>query len=238
MAQARNGLLARDNGMEWRTCQDAAEAEHAAAAFIAERLAATIQAHGRATLAISGGRSPWAMFGYLSALDVDWTAVHVFQVDERIAPPQHPARNWTHFLESPLARRIPDSNVHPMPVEMEDLELAIGRYSATLSEWAGVPPQLDVVHLGIGEDGHTASLFVDDALLDDRRHWAGVSRVYEGYRRLTLTLSVLNGARTVVWFAVGAGRRAILMRLKKGDPEIAASHIRRERSVVFTDQDS
>jgi 6-phosphogluconolactonase len=223
--------------MEWRTCKDVMEAAHTAAAFLAERLAEAIEARGRATLAISGGRSPWTMFGYLSALAVDWHAVHVLQVDERIVPPHDPARNWAHFLESPLARSIPDSNAHPMPVDIEDLELAIGRYSATLGQWAGVPPRLDVVHLGIGADGHTASLFAYDPLLEDRRHWVGVSRPYEGHRRLTLTLPVLNSARTVVWFAVGAGRRAVLARLRKADPEIAASHVQRERSVVFTDQE-
>jgi len=225
------------SSMKWLVSQDAAEAERAAATFIAERLVQAVEARGWATLAISGGRSPWTMFGHLAALDVDWDAVHVFQVDERIVPLHDPARNWAHFLDSPLARRIPDSNAHPMPVDIGDLELAIGRYSATLIEWASVPPQLDVVHLGLGEDGHTASLFADDTLLQDRRHWVGVSRAYEGHRRLTLTLAVLNSARTVVWFAVGAGRRAILMRLKKGDPEIAASHVQRDRSVVFTDQD-
>jgi 6-phosphogluconolactonase len=223
--------------VEWQACKDAAEAEHAAATFMAGRLVEAIEARGRATLAISGGRSPWTMFGYLSALDVDWNAVHIFQVDERIVPLHDPDRNWAHFLESPLARRIPDSNAHPMPVDIEDLDLAIGRYSATLIECAGVPPQLDVVHLGIGEDGHTASLFADDTLFKDRRHWLGVSRAYQGHRRLTLTLPVLNSARTVVWFAVGAGRRAILKRLQEGDPEIAASHVQRDRSVVFTDQD-
>jgi 6-phosphogluconolactonase len=222
--------------MEWRASEDVRAAEEAAATFIAARLNEAVELRGRATLAISGGRSPWSMFGRLSALDVDWRAVHVFQVDERIVPPGDPARNWARFLESPLARRIPAANAHPIPVDIEDPELAIGRYSATLLQWASVPPQLDVVHLGLGEDGHTASLFADDPLLDDRRHWVGMSRVYQGYRRLTLTLPVLNNARTVVWFAVGEGRRSILMRLREGDPEIPASHVQRERSVVFTDQ--
>lgn len=122
-----------------------------------------------------------------------------------------------------------------MPVEAEDAELAVGKYSATLLQWAGVPPQLDVVHLGLGQDGHTASLFIDDVLLEDRRHWVGVSRVYEGHRRMTLTLPVLNSARMIVWFAVGAERLPVLERLKAGDQGIAASRLQRERAVVFTD---
>src|SRR5690606_38355539 len=140
---------------------------------------------------------------------VEWDRVHILQVDERVVPLDDDARNWSHFLEGSLAERIPKQNRHPMPVE-EDAELAVGRYSATLIQWAGVPPQLDVVHLGIGEDGHTASLFADDVLLQDRRRWGGVGKGYEGHRRLILTLPVLNSARSVVWFDVGAGRREIL----------------------------
>src|SRR5690606_1539765 len=176
------------------------------------------------------------MFERLDDESVQWYRVHILQVDERIVPLDDKARNWSHFLEGSLAERIPRQNRHPMPVE-EDPELAVGRYSATLIQWAGVPPQLDVVHLGIGEDGHTASLFADDRLLQDRRHWVGVSWVYEGHRRLTLTLPVLNSARTIAWFAIGAGRRDVLKRLRDGDESIAASHVQRNRAVVFTDVD-
>lgn len=224
--------------MEWRASKDAAAAADAAAQFVAQCLERAVQERGRATLAISGGRSPWEMFERLAGNDVHWDAVHVFQVDERIVPRGHPARNWSRFLGTPLAQFIPDSNAHPMPVEIDDLELAVGTYSATLAQWAGVPPQLDVVHLGIGADGHTASLFADDPLLRDRRHWVGVSRSYAGHRRLTLTLPVLNIARTVVWFAEGAGRRSALTRLYNGDTQIAASHVRRDRAVLFTDLDA
>lgn len=221
--------------MEWGVSKDVAGAESAAAAFIAQCLRHAVQERGLATLAISGGRSPWGMFERLSDQSVEWDQVHVLQVDERIVPLDDSARNWSQFLEGALAQRIPPQNRHPMPVEADDVELAIGRYSATLIQWAGVPPQLDVVHLGLGQDGHTASLFADDVLLQDRRHWVGVSKVYEGHRRLTLTLPVLNSARSVVWFAVGAGRREILKRLREGDESIAAGHVRRDRAVVFTD---
>jgi 6-phosphogluconolactonase len=223
--------------MEWRTSKDGAEAEQAAAAFIAECLRHAVKERGLATLAVSGGRSPWGMFERLADESVDWNRVHVLQVDERIVPLDDKARNWSHFLQGCLAERIPQENQHPMPVE-EDAELAVGRYSATLLQWAGVPPQLDVVHLGIGEDGHTASLFADDVLLEDRRHWVGVSRVYEGHRRLTLTLPVLNSARTIVWFAVGARRRDVLKRLRDGDQAIPAGHVQRDRAVAFTDADA
>ncbi|MEX2122559.1 MAG: 6-phosphogluconolactonase [Woeseia sp.] len=224
--------------MKWQASADAAGAAQAAAEFIARRLTLAIEARARATLAISGGRSPWKMFECLAGHGVEWSAVHVFQVDERIVPVDHAERNWKRFLESPLSRRIRDANRHPMPVAMvekEDAELAIGDYSRTLNDFAGAPPVLDVVHLGIGADGHTASLFADDAPLHDTRHWVGVSRRHEGHRRLTLTLPVLNRAQSVVWFAVGASRRAVLARLHAGDPEIPASHVQRERAVCFTD---
>jgi 6-phosphogluconolactonase len=223
--------------VEWRTSEDGAGAEQAAAAFIAECLRQAVKQRGLATLAVSGGRSPWNMFERLADENVEWDRVHVLQVDERIVPLDDKARNWSHFLECSLAERIREQNRHPLPVE-EDVELAVGRYSATLIQWAGVPPQLDVVHLGIGEDGHTASLFADDALLQDRRHWVGVSRIYEGHRRLTLTLPVLNSARKIVWFVVGARRRDVLKRLRDGDESIPAGHVQRDRAVVFTDVDA
>jgi 6-phosphogluconolactonase len=223
--------------IEWRISENATVAESQAAVFLARTLVRAVEDRGVALIALSGGRSPWGMIDRLAKEDVEWDRVHVFQVDERLVPPDHDARNWKRFLQSALAQRIPQQNWHPMPVEAEDAELAVGRYSATLFQWAGVPPQLDVVHLGIGEDGHTASLFLDDTLLADRRHWVGVSRVYEGHRRLTLTLPVLDSARAIVWFAVGAGRRDVLTRLRQADPGIAASHVRRDRAVVFTDCD-
>ena len=222
--------------MEWRISEEGAGAERAAAAFIANCLRQAAMERGLATLAVSGGRSPWGMFERLADESLEWDRVHVLQVDERIVPFDDNARNWSHFLKGSLAERIPEQNRHPMPVE-EDAELAVGRYSATLIQWAGVPPQLDVVHLGIGEDGHTASLFDDDVLLQDRRHWVGMSRVYEGHRRLTLTLPVLNSARVIAWFAVGASRREVLKRLRDADESIPASHVQRDRAVVFTDVD-
>ena len=222
--------------MDWRISEDSAGAEQAAAAFIAECLRQAVKERGLATFAVSGGRSPWGMFERLADESVEWDRVHILQVDERVVPLDDDARNWSHFLEGSLAERIPKQNRHPMPVE-EDAELAVGRYSATLIQWAGVPPQLDVVHLGIGEDGHTASLFADDVLLQDRRHWVGVSRVYEGHRRLTLTLPVLNSARVIAWFVIGAGRREVLERLRRGDESIAASHVQRGKAVVFTNVD-
>ena len=221
--------------MEWIACESIHVAERAAAEFIARQLAAAVRERGRATLAISGGRSPWGMLDELAAQAVAWESVHLFQVDERIAPPDDEARNWKRFLAGVLARQVPPENRHPMPVEIEAPDAAADAYSRTLAEWTGQPPELDVVHLGIGADGHTASLFSGDSPLEERKRLVAASRRHEGYRRLTLTLPALAGARSIVWFAVGAARRDVLNRLFDGDTSIPASRVRRDRAVCFTD---
>jgi 6-phosphogluconolactonase len=209
--------------------------ERAAAEYIARHLAEALRERGRAALAISGGRSPWGMLDRLAAQAVKWRDVHLFQVDERIAPLDDDARNWKRFLAGALARRVPPANLHPMPVEIAEPGVAAEGYARTLAEWTGEPPVLDVVHLGIGADGHTASLFTGDAPLQEASCAVAVSRSYEGHRRLTLTLPVLNRARCVVWFAVGSARRTALARLFDGDPAIPAGLVRRDRAVCFTD---
>jgi 6-phosphogluconolactonase len=175
------------------------------------------------------------MFGRLAALDVEWARVHLFQVDERIVPIDDEARNWKHLLATPLAARIPATQHHPMPVEVEDAGLAADRYTATLHDVCGEPPVLDVVHLGLGDDGHTASLFSGDALLDEQARDVGVSGPRSGARRLTLTLPALDRARCIVWFVLGAGRKEAVERLFAADRAIAASHVARDRANAFTD---
>lgn len=224
--------------MEWITSESVAIAERAAAEFIARQLSQAVRERGHASLAISGGRSPWEMFNQLAGQAVTWRAVHLFQVDERIAPLDDEARNWKQFLASALARQVPPANWHPMPVEIEEPAAAAEQYAGTLVEWTGESPMLDVVHLGIGADGHTASLFADDSALGETQRSVAVSRSYERYRRLTLTLPVLNRARRVVWFAVGAARRPALTHLFNGDAAIPASLVHRDRATCFTDREA
>jgi 6-phosphogluconolactonase/glucosamine-6-phosphate isomerase/deaminase len=166
---------------------------------------------------------------------VAWGSVHLFQVDERIAQLDDEARNWKRFLAGALARCVPPENRHPMPVEIEAPDAAADTYARTLVEWTGRPPELDVAHLGIGADGHTASLFAGDSPLEETTRLVAASRRHEGYRRLTLTLPALAEARSIVWFAVGAGRRDVLTRLFGRDTAIPASRVRRDRAVCFTD---
>ena len=224
--------------MEWITSETVAAAQAAAAEFIARELRQAVRERGRATLAISGGRTPWGMFEQLAGQEVNWSAVHLLQVDERIVPPDHEARNWRQFLASALALRVPRDNQHEMPVEIEDPDMAASQYARILTECSGEPPTLDIVHLGIGADGHTASLFADDSLLQETEHTVAVSRSYERHRRLTLTLPVLNRARRVVWFAVGGALSAVLGRLYKGDVAIPASRVQRDRATCFTDREA
>jgi 6-phosphogluconolactonase len=224
--------------MKWVTSESVAAAELAAAQFIAQQLMQAMHERGRATFAISGGRTPWSMLGTLAAQEVNWGAVHLLQVDERIVPLEHEARNWRQFLSTPLAARVPQPNQHAMPVEIEDGAAAAAQYADTLTTCSGEPPTLDVVHLGLGADGHTASLFAGDSALQETHRTVALTRRYEGYPRLTVTLPVLNRARCVVWFALGAERRAILTSLRHADSTIPASRVRRDRATAFTDREA
>lgn len=213
---------------------DIVATERAAAEYIAARLTRACGARGRASLAISGGSTPWGMLARLAEQPVPWNDVHLFQVDERIVPPDHEGRNWKRFLANPLARRFAEANRHPMPIEIDDAERAAREYADTLIGSAGDPPSLDVVHLGLGEDGHTASLIPGDPLLDVVQRWVGVSQRYQGHRRLSLTLPTLNSARCIVWFVAGAARRPALARLLAADVTIPAGRVRQDRAVCFS----
>lgn len=214
------------------TGEDVATTELAAAEFIAMRLSEAIRTRGRASLAVSGGHTPWNMFARLAQQDVAWARVQLFQVDERIVAADSDERNWKHWLATPLAQRIPGAAQHPMPVELDD---PAQRYEETLREFCGDPPVLDVVHLGIGDDGHTASLFVGDRLISDTSRDVGISAPRLGLRRLTLTLPMLARARCIVWFVLGAARRKAVQQLYAGDRSIAAGRVARDQATVFTD---
>lgn len=211
---------------EVRTFPDGDEAAAAAAAFLAEHTREVVRDEGRCTWALSGGRSPDAMFSALADREVPWTATSVFQVDERVAPDGDDARNATHLTER-LGDRLCD--FHPMDVTSLDLEAAASRYAAEL------PAAFDVVHLGIGADGHTASLVPDDPVLDVRDRPVAVAGPYEGHLRLTLTYPVLDAARVLVWLIVGAEKHDALTRLLAGDVSIPAGRVVAARSLVFTD---
>jgi 6-phosphogluconolactonase len=223
--------------MKLEILADAGAVAERAAQFIAAEARAAVAARGRFLLAVSGGKTPWAMLRALASQSVPWPQFHVFQVDERIAPTGDPDRNLTQLRESLLSRApLPPANLHAMPVEEKNLRAAAASYAEELEELAGRPPVLDLVHLGFGPDGHTASLVPSDPVLDEQVLEVGLTGVYQGRCRMTLTYPVLNRARSILWLATGPEKTAMLCRLRDGDVSIPAGRIRRENAVVLADQ--
>jgi 6-phosphogluconolactonase len=185
-----------------------------------------IAARGLFTFAVSGGRSPWAMFRALADEDLPWEAIGIWQVDERLAPDGAPDRNLTSLVPAlPAAVEL-----HPMPVTEDDLDAALERYAASL------PEAFDLVHLGMGDDGHTASLIPGDPVLDVTDLDVALTREYRGRRRMTLTYPALDRSRRVLWLITGEGKSAMLPRLLAGDPSIPAGRVSVEDQVVFADR--
>lgn len=215
---------------------DAATAARRAASHVAEVARAAVAARGIANLAFSGGQTPAAMLRALTLLDVPWHALHVFQVDERVAPPNSDARNVAQ-LENSLVMQgvLAAERLHTMPVEGPDLAAGASKYAKLLSELAGSPPVLDLVHLGLGEDGHTASLFADDPVLNVTDRDVAVSAEHSGYRRMTLTLPLLARARGVMWLVTGAAKARVLARMMRGDTSLPATRVPTERAILFAD---
>ena len=216
---------------------DDESAARAAAGMIAVEARSTVAARGRFVMAVSGGRTPWIMLRALAAEEVPWDAVDVFQVDERVAPEGDEDRNLTHLRESLLdVSPIRPERIHAMPVELPDLEAAAGQYAETLARIAGAPPRLDLVHLGLGPDGHTASLVPGDAATRVTQSDVAVTGIYNGHRRMTLTYPSINRARKVLWLVTGAEKRAMLARLHEGDQSIPAGRVSCDRAVIIADQ--
>ncbi len=223
--------------MNMEVLDDADSVAQKAAAIIAEDARTAIAERGRFVMAVSGGHTPWLMLRALASEQVPWPAVHVVQVDERVAPTGHPDRNLTHLRESLLdhAPLIPEQ-IHEMPVESPDLEIAAAQYAATLRQIAGSPPVLDLVHLGLGPDGHTASLVPGDPVLNVQDADVAMTGVYQGRRRMTLTYPAINRSRRVLWVVTGSEKVEMLARLLRGDESIPAGRVRGERALVLADR--
>lgn len=222
--------------MKMEVFADADAVAQKAAEIIAAHAQAAVAARGRFVVAVSGGHTPWKMLRALAGKDVPWAGVHVLQVDERVAPPGDPDRNLTHLRESLLEHApLSSAQIHAMPVESIDLGVAVARYAATLRELAGSPPVLDLVHLGLGPDGHTASLVPGDPVLDVTDADVALTGAYQSHRRMTLTYPALNRARRVLWLVTGDDKPAMLARLRAGDRAIPAGRISVDEAEVFAD---
>ncbi len=207
-----------------------------AAKLIAAEARTAVAERGRFVMAVSGGKTPWQMLRALANEEVPWAGVHIVQVDERIAPAGDPDRNLTHLRESLLSHApLQEQQIYAMPVEETDLETAAASYARTLGEIAGTPPVLDLVHLGLGADGHTASLVPDDAVCEVTGRDVALTGVYQKRRRMTLTYPLINRARKILWVATGAEKVEMLGRLRQGDVSIPAGRIQSKSAVLLAD---
>jgi 6-phosphogluconolactonase len=222
--------------MNIEVLKDSGSVAQRAASIIADEAWEAVAARGFFVMAVSGGHTPWLMLRSLSTMGIPWRAVHVVQVDERIAPAGHTDRNLTHLRESLVAQApLPPEQIYAMPVESTDLEAAAAQYAGTLREIAGSPPIIDLVHLGLGPDGHTASLVPGDPVLDVTSADVALSGPYQGRRRMTLTYPILNRARRILWVVTGCEKAGMVDRLLDGDPSIPAGRVRRDRALLLAD---
>jgi 6-phosphogluconolactonase len=210
-----------------------------AASIIADEARKAVALRGSFIFAISGGKTPWKMLRALADEDVPWKRMHILQVDERLAPEGHPDRNMTHISENLLGNApLLPGRIHAMQVNEKDREMAADNYSQTIKQIAGPMAIIDLVHLGLGTDGHTASLIPGDPVLNVINSDVASTGIYQGRRRLTLTYPVINRARKILWLVTGNEKSEMLLRLLKGDQTIPAGHISQEHAMVLADRDA
>jgi len=224
--------------MQTEILPDPAQVAQRAAQFVADRARQAVAARGRFVMAVSGGTTPWQMLRALaSEVDVPWPNIQFVQVDERVAPDGHADRNLTHLCES-LLERAPLSidQIHSMPVNQIPLEEAARNYERTLAEIAGPDRVLDLVYLGLGADGHTASLVPGDSSLDVVDADVAPVDIYQGRRRLTLTYPIINRAREILWLVTGNSKAEMAQRLMEQDHSIPAGRVAPDRAMLLLDR--
>jgi 6-phosphogluconolactonase len=225
--------------MDIKVFDDAEAVALEAAKVIAAMARKAVTERGRFLMAVSGGKTPWQMLRALGREDIHWENVHIFQVDERIAPSGHPDRNLTRLRESLLEfAPLNEDHIHAMPVEMNDLESAAIRYIKTLSQVAGSPAVLDLVHLGLGSDGHTASLVPEDLILKVNDRDVAITGIYQGRQRMTLTYPIINRSRNILWVVTGSEKVSMLKRLLVADDSIPAGRIVQGRAFALADSEA
>ena len=216
--------------IELEVAGDEKAAARRAAELIAAAGAEAAAARGEFAFAMSGGRSPWAMLAILGELEgMPWGHTELFQVDERVAAPGSEDRNLTHMV---LGLSMDHQTaLRPMPVTQRDLDGAAREYEASL------PERFDLVHLGLGPDGHTASLVPGDSVLEvSDRHVAMTGGDYQGHPRMTLTYPAIDAARRILWLVTGAEKQEALAKLLAGDESIPAARVKNDAIVVVADE--
>ncbi len=210
-----------------RICSDGDRLARDVAQAIVEGLNAPLAPAGRRSLCLAGGQTPRVLYQVLATEYRDtmpWSRLHLFWGDERYVPPDDAQSNYRLVRESLLDHvPIPKEHVHPMPTDLRDPNDAAAAYEQTLREQFPPPwPRFDLVLLGMGSDGHTASLFPGSPALAEQTRWVATARAsVEPRVRLTLTLPVLNRASLVFFLVAGAEKADILRRVLAGPSEPA-----------------
>ena len=214
--------------MVTRVVRDAESAAVEAARIVELVADAAIADRGRFNFAVSGGKTPWRMLELLAESSLNWSRTSLFQVDERIAPTGSAERNLTHLVLT-LAL-ICQAAIRPMPVGADDLATAASGYEYSL------PDRFDLIHLGLGPDGHTASLVPGDPILDVAdRQVAMTSGDYQGTRRMSLTYKAIDRARQILFLVTGDGKEDALAKLESKDASVPAGRISNPNITLITD---
>jgi 6-phosphogluconolactonase len=216
--------------IETKILPDDKAASRQAAEVVAAAGREAVEARGEFNIALSGGKTPWAMIGLLGEMEeMPWEQAHIYQVDERVAPPGDESRNLTHLVQ--MLSLDHQASLRPMPVTSRELELSAAEYEVH------IPERFDLIHLGLGPDGHTASLVPGDSVLDvEDRRVAMTDNNYQGHRRMTLTYPALREARQILWLTLGEGVREPLAKLLAGDTSIPAGRVENDSMVVVADE--
>jgi 6-phosphogluconolactonase len=223
--------------MDFEVLGDADAVALRGASMIAAAARDAVKQRGKFVMAISGGHTPWVMLRALAGELLPWDKLEVFQVDERIAPDGDPDRNLSHLRDTLLSHApLNPEHIHAMPVTSANIDAAAYDYARTLEGLAGRPPVLDLAHLGMGPDGHTASLVPDDPVLNVMDRDVALTGIYQGRRRMTLTYPVLNRSRRILWVVTGAEKVSMLKRLRAGDKSIPSGRISRDEALILADR--
>ena len=229
--------FAEETPMKTEIFPQAEQVAERAAAYLEQVIREALTHQKSFSLAISGGRTPWEMLKILSKADLPWQRINLFQVDERVAPDGHPDRNLTQLFQAIAGTAmVTQLRIFPMPVTAEDLDAASKEYAEVLNE-VTEGKGLDMIHLGLGTDGHTASLVPgDEVLAVQNRLVACTHNSYQGRIRMTLTYPLLNAAKQILWVVTGSEKKEMVQRMLQQDSSIPAGSIRPENALLLVDQ--